>query len=71
TDVPGCRETVIDGVNGFLIPPFDSSHLAEKMIYLIEHPEKIQRMGNESYRIAKQCFDVHGINPMLADILTR
>lgn len=21
TDVPGCRETVIDGVNGFLIPP--------------------------------------------------
>jgi len=71
TDVPGCRETIIDGVNGFLIPPFDSSHLAEKMIYLIEHPEKIQRMGNESYRIAKQCFDVHGINPMLADILTR
>lgn len=25
TDVPGCRETVIDGVNGFIIPPFDSS----------------------------------------------
>ncbi|MGU5682440.1 glycosyltransferase family 4 protein [Aeromonas allosaccharophila] len=71
TDVPGCRETVIDGVNGFLIPPFDSSRLAEKMLYLIEHPEEIQRMGNESYRIAKQCFDVHGINPILADILTR
>lgn len=71
TDVPGCRETVIDGVNGFLIPPFDSSHLAEKMLYLIEHPEEIQRMGNESYRIAKQRFDVHKLNPILADILTR
>ncbi|QYO69944.1 glycosyltransferase family 4 protein [Vibrio cholerae] len=69
TDVPGCRETVIDGVNGFLIPPFDSSSLAEKMLYLIEHPEEILRMGDESYRIAKECFDVHKINPILADIL--
>ncbi|MGB5144049.1 MAG: glycosyltransferase family 4 protein [Shewanella indica] len=71
TDVPGCRETVIDGVNGFLIPPFDSTNLAEKMLYLIEHPEEVQRMGNESYRIAKQRFDVHKLNPILADILTR
>lgn len=69
TDVPGCRETVNDGVNGFLIPPFDSSSLADKMLYLIENPEEIQRMGNESYHIAKECFDVHKINPILADIL--
>ncbi|HAS6416303.1 glycosyltransferase family 4 protein [Vibrio vulnificus] len=71
TDVPGCRETVIDGANGFIIPPFDSSSLAEKMLYLIEHPEEIQRMGDESYRIATEHFDVHKINPILADILTR
>lgn len=69
TDVPGCRETVIDGVNGFLVPPFNSSILAEKMLYLIENPEEIQRMGNESYHLAKECFDVHKINPILADIL--
>ncbi|RBM71558.1 glycosyltransferase family 4 protein [Vibrio paracholerae] len=71
TDVPGCRETVIDGVNGFVVPPFNSALLAEKMLYLIEHPEEIQRMGDESYRIAKKRFDVHKINPVLADILTR
>ncbi|WP_279506897.1 glycosyltransferase family 4 protein [Aeromonas veronii] len=70
TNVPGCRETVIDGVNGFIVPPFDFANLAEKMLYLIEHPEEIQRMGNESYRIAKERFDVHKINPILADILT-
>ncbi|MGL6170869.1 MAG: glycosyltransferase family 4 protein [Vibrio sp.] len=70
TDVPGCRETVIDGVNGFIVPPFDSSILAEKMLYLIEHPEEVQRMGDESHRIAKQRFDVHKINQILADILT-
>lgn len=69
TDVPGCRETVIDGVNGFIVPPFDSVILAKKMIYLIEHPDEIQRMGDESHRIAKERFDVHRINPLLADIL--
>lgn len=69
TDVPGCRETVKDGVNGFLVPPFDSKALAEKMLYLIEHPEEIKRMGDESNRIAKESFDVHNINPILADIL--
>lgn len=71
TDVPGCRETVIDGVNGFIVPPYDSFTLAEKMLYLIEHPEEIQLMGDESYRIAKERFDVHKINPILTDILTR
>lgn len=71
TDVPGCRETVINGVNGFKVPPFDAITLAEKMFYLIEHPEEIKRMGNEGYRIAKECFDVHKINPILAEIVTR
>lgn len=69
TDVPGCRETVIDGVNGFLVPAFDFAALVEKMLYLVEHPEEIQRMGDESYRIAKERFDVHKINPVLTNIL--
>lgn len=69
TDVPGCRETVIDGVNGFLVPPWNSDMLAEKMLYLIEHPEEIKRMGDESHRMATEQFDVHKINPVLADIL--
>lgn len=69
TDVPGCRETVTDGKNGFLVPPFNSDALAEKMLYLIEHPEEIQRMGDESYHIAKEQYDVHKINPVLAKIV--
>lgn len=70
TDVPGCRETVIDGVNGFLVPPWNPQALAEKMIYLIEHPEEIKRMGEESHRIAVEQYDVHKINPVLASIVT-
>lgn len=69
TDVPGCRETVVDGLNGFLIPPFQPEILAERMQYFIEFPEEIKRMGLESYRIAAERFDVDRINPVLESIL--
>lgn len=69
TDVPGCRETVVDGVNGYLVLPFDAKALSDKMLYLIDHLDEIKRMGDESSLIAKARFDVHEINPILADIL--
>jgi glycosyltransferase involved in cell wall biosynthesis len=69
TDVPGCRETVIDGVNGFLVPKWNSKALAEKMIYFIEHPDKIQIMGKASHRIAIEKFDANKVNQKLIDIL--
>lgn len=69
TDVPGCRETVVDGVNGFIVPPFDAQALAEKMIYLIENPSEITKMGNESHRIAVDKFDANKVNQRLMKIL--
>ena len=69
TDVPGCRETVINSVNGFLIPKWNPEALAEKMIYFIEHPEKIRLMGAESYKIAVEKFDAEKVNQRLMNIL--
>jgi len=69
TDVPGCRETVIDGVNGFLVEKWKPQALAEKMIYFIEHPEQIAIMGYESYKIAKDKFDTRKVNKRLVDML--
>lgn len=69
TDVPGCRETVVDGLNGFLVPAWDSRKLAEKMMYFIESSEQIRKMGNESYRIAQEKFDVKKVNQRLIRIL--
>lgn len=69
TDVPGCRETVVDGVNGFLVEKWNPQALAEKMIYFIEHPEQIKIMGDESYRIAQKKFDADKVNTRLLDIL--
>lgn len=62
TDAPGCRETVVDGVNGFLVPVRDVDALASAMERFINEPELIERMGKESRRIAEERFDVHKIN---------
>ncbi|MBU5616449.1 glycosyltransferase family 4 protein [Psychrobacter sp. TAE2020] len=69
TDVPGCRETVADGVNGFLVEKWNPQALAEKMIFFIENPEEIQKMGYESYKIAQEKFDADKVNKRLLNIL--
>lgn len=69
TDVPGCRETVVDGVNGFIVPRWNPEALADKMIYFIEHPEKIQTMGEASHEIAIEKFDANKVNQKLMGIL--
>ena len=69
TDTQGCRETVIDGVNGFLVPVMDSGAIAEKMIWFIEHPEAIQKMGWQSYKYALKKFDVNKVNADMIRIM--
>lgn len=69
SDVPGCRETVVDGVNGFFVPPWSPEALAEKMIRFIEQPELIESMGKESYRMAQEKFDAHEVNQRLIGML--
>ena len=69
TDVPGCRETVVDGVNGFLIPPRDVSALVKAMRRFIIEPAMIAVMGQESRRMAEARFDVREVNARLLAIL--
>ncbi len=69
TNVRGCRETVIEGKNGFLVEPKNYNELAEKMIYCIENKEKLQEMGDISYKYAVERFDVNKINKEILDII--
>ena len=62
TDAPGCRETVKDGINGYLVPIKDAKSVAEKMTYFIEYPESIRTMGLEGRKIAEDVFDVNKVN---------
>jgi len=69
TTAVGCRETVEDGVNGFKVAVADAKALAEKMIWFIEHPDKVEVMGLSSRRIVEAKFDVHNVNARMLEIM--
>jgi glycosyltransferase involved in cell wall biosynthesis len=69
TEAPGCRETVVDGVNGFLVPVRDVAALAKAMLRFVETPALIETMGHESRRLAEDRFDVRKINACLITVL--
>jgi len=48
TDVPGCRECVEDGVNGFLVPSRNSDLLADRILLLVGNSELRIKMGHAS-----------------------
>lgn len=65
TDAPGCRETVVDGDNGFLVPVQAVDELARAMIRFIEDPGLAARMGERSRQIAEEKYDVHKVNEFM------
>jgi glycosyltransferase involved in cell wall biosynthesis len=69
TDHPGCRETVEEHRNGFLVPVKDAKALANAMAYFMEQPDQVLKMGAESYEIAKERFDVNKINERLLNFM--
>jgi len=62
TDAPGCRETVIDGKNGFLVPVKDVDALKSAMEKFIQKPDLISQMGKQSRIIAEEKYDVRKVN---------
>lgn len=59
TDHPGCRETVIDKKNGYMVPSKDVNALIEAMIrYIKLSPEEKNEMSNESRKHAVLNFDI-------------
>jgi glycosyltransferase involved in cell wall biosynthesis len=61
TDVPGCRETVVEGFNGFLVPAKNDAGLANAMQRFLDSPELIPLMGKRSRQIAEEKFDVNKV----------
>jgi len=69
TDVPGCRETVIDGLNGFKVAPFSSTALVEAMVRFINGPQLVSEMGLHSRRLAEEHFNADKVNERLITML--
>lgn len=57
TDVPGCRDAVVDALNGLLVPARDAPALAGACRRMIDDPEFMRRAGARSLEICRQRFD--------------
>jgi glycosyltransferase involved in cell wall biosynthesis len=62
SDAPGCRETVIEGLNGYLVKVKDIQGLISKMEYLIYNQDICKNMGEESLKIAREKYNVKAVN---------
>lgn len=62
TDAPGCKETVVDGQNGFLVPVKDIQSIYDKMKWFIEHNDDIKAMGDKGRSMVEDIFDVNKVN---------
>jgi len=69
TDAPGCRETVVDGRNGFLVPARDIEALVAAMRYFVEQPDKVAVMGAESRRLAIDKYDVRKVTRSIIEAM--
>ena len=65
TDVPGCRETVVEGSNGLLVPARDPKALASAMESLIEQPHLRAEMGARSLELCRSKYDVDEVTAAL------
>jgi glycosyltransferase involved in cell wall biosynthesis len=62
TDAPGCRETVTDGVNGYLVPVKDVGAIVDAMEKIIADPEKTAQMAVAARNLAEDKYDVNKVN---------
>lgn len=69
SDGVGCRDTVIDGYNGFIVPRGDFKAMAKKVIWCIEHPVEVENFGRNSRKFAEENFDQKKINENLVELI--
>lgn len=67
TNVPGCKDTVIDGYNGFIVEKGDSVGLANKIIELYENQDLVKTMSENSYKRCTEKYEVKIINRYLLE----
>lgn len=62
TDAPGCRETVIEGQNGYMVPVRSIDGLVQAMQHFICNPSLAVSMGIRSREVAEDKYDVNKVN---------
>ncbi len=67
----GIPELVEDGKSGFLVPERDVDSLADRLAYLIDHPERWPEMGQLGRKYVEEHYDINTLNDSLVEIYQR
>jgi glycosyltransferase involved in cell wall biosynthesis len=70
TDVPGCRDTVTPGVNGYLVPANDPQAIAAAMLQFVQKPDLAESMGRVSRRFVEERYDVRKVNAVMIEAMS-
>ncbi len=71
TQHSGIPELVQDGESGFLVPERNVAALAEKLAYLVKHPEMWQKMGRTGREYVERYYDIDKLNDILVELYQR
>ena len=72
TNIAGCKETVLDGVNGYMVKPQDIQSLVDAITrYLKLDQEQKRQMSLESRRLAQTRFDINNVIAVYDDIIRK
>jgi len=58
TRVGGIVDQIVDGYNGFLVPPRDPKAIAKRILYLIDNPSEAKKMGMNGRKLAEEKFNI-------------
>lgn len=68
TNVGGIPEFLVDGENGFIIEPGDSSQLNQKILKLLKNPELAKNMGRQGRKLTKENLNWKLITRQVIDL---
>lgn len=72
TSIAGCQETVLDGVNGYMVEPKNVPSLADAMTrYLELSQEQRQQMSKESRKLAESRFNINDVIAVYDNIIAK
>jgi glycosyltransferase involved in cell wall biosynthesis len=67
----GClRDTVVEGECGLEVRPSDPEHLAERILWFLDHPEEVERMGRNARERFEQFYTSEQFVRHLGDLFT-
>lgn len=69
TQSPGCKNTVIEGENGWTVPPGDPEALAKTLERFVKEPEMCKKMAPVSRQHAEKFFDVEEVNSQIMRVV--